>query len=81
MKYKVGDRVKLVEGDYREDIVEWMSSKKWIATIKEVVEDSDTYPTKYYLLEEDQALPCKWLPKYIENFADFINNRFEILDL
>lgn len=79
MRYKIGDKVKLVASEkIRQDIKEWMASKNWIATIKEVEEQGDIYPEKYYRIEE---APCKWLPGHIEDYADPINDRFEILDL
>ena len=79
MKYKVGDKVKLVENEeIRQDIKEWMASKNWIATIKEVEDNGEVWPIRYYLINE---APCKWEPKDIEDYEDPIENRFEILGL
>jgi len=79
MKYKVGDKVKLVENEkIRQDIKELMITKNWIATITSVEENGKVWPIRYYLIKE---APCKWETKHIEDYADPIFTRWEILDL
>ena len=78
MRYEVGDEVRIIPDEYREDLRRALLSLDWIVTIKEVVEDGDIYPERYYRIKE---LPCKWLPCDISDFADPIENRYEILDL
>lgn len=79
MRYEIGDKVRLVASEeIRQDIKEWMEGKNWIATIKKVEENYKYHPVKHYEIEE---APCFWEPKDIEDYADPINSRFEILDL
>ena len=79
MKYVKGDDVKIVEQEYRQDFYDVLLLKNWIATIDNVIENNDRYPEKYYRIKEFLGLNI--LPEDIEDYADPIRNRFDILDI
>ncbi len=79
MKYVKGDSVKMVEQKYRQDFYDVLLSKKWIATIDNVIENNDRYPEKYYTIKEFLGLNI--LPRHIEDYADPIRSRFDIMDI
>ena len=78
MKYEVGDKLRIVKKEYRQDIYDLLVMKDWVLTIKEVEKYGKIWPVRYYTMKE---VPCKWRPEQIEDYEDPINSRFEILDL
>ena len=79
MKYKVGDRVKIVSGNYNPDVEETLKKTNRILTIKGIVKNS------YYIMEE---IKYEWDDFYIENLIiptiiqlAPTNKRFELMDI
>ena len=83
MKYKIGDKVKIIEnGNWDKVVVKALKKINWIATIEKVLETSGGYAGFYIMEEVDFHWRDIHIERlYIEDPEDLINDRFEILDL